>query len=248
VEFKPHGPTPASGGPLPTGGANALQYTFHFSDVLRYWPLLFQGTLNTIVYSLVGMLAGLAVGVAGAVGRNSPHLTLRAVATSYVEIVRNTPLLVQLFIFFFALPSLGLRLSPVQAALLALVFNNGAYMTEIVRAGIDNVHPSQREAAVSLGLTGWQTFRYVVLFQALERIYPAMISQFVMLMLSTSLVSAIGADDLTGFGSRIQSLTFRSFEIYMVIGVIYLGLTLVLQAAAGTIARFMFRRGRAGPR
>ncbi len=222
-----------------------MVYTFHFSEVFRYWPLLLQGTVNTILFSIIGMLAGLAIGILGAVWRNSCHFYLRAIATAYVELVRNTPLLVQLFIFFFALPSIGIQLSPISAAVLALVFNNGAYMTEIVRAGIENVHRSQREAAVSLGLTQWQTFRHVVLFQALDRIYPAMISQFVMLMLSTSLISAIGADDLTSFGSRIQSQNYRAFEVYIVCGIIYLCLTFLLQATSAIVARIIFPRRRA---
>ena len=222
-----------------------MNYTFHFGDVLAHWPTLLQGTVNTIGYSLIGMLAGLLMGIVGAVWRNSPNGILRAIATSYVELVRNTPMLVQLFIFFFALPTLGLRLNPMQAAILALVFNNGAYMTEIVRAGIENINRSQREAAVSLGLTKWQTFRHVILLQALESIYPAMISQFVLLMLSTSLISSIGADDLTSMGQRIQSLNFRSFEVFIVIGVIYLGLTVLLQAVAGLVATLIFPRRRA---
>lgn len=222
-----------------------LGYTFHFGEVFAYWPLLLEGTFNTIAYSLVGMLAGLAIGILGAVWRNSRHLTLRVIAAVYVEVVRNTPMLVQLFIFFFALPSIGIRLSSTMAAALALTFNNGAYMTEIVRSGIENVHRSQREAAVSLGLTRWQTFRHVVLFQALERIYPAMIGQFTLLMLSSSLISSIGADDVTSLGARIQSMNFRAFEVYIVCGIIYLLLTFLLQAAAMLAAAVMFPRRRA---
>ncbi len=222
-----------------------MNYVFHFNDVLVHWPILVQGTINTIGYSLVGMVVGLGIGIIGAIWRNSQNFGLRAIATFYVELVRNTPMLVQLFLFFFALPSLGIRLTPLQAALLALVFNNGAYMTEIVRAGIESINPSQREAAVSLGLTWGQTFRYVILSQAMENIYPAMISQFIMLMLSTSLISSIGADELTSLGGRIQSLNFRSFEVFTVLGVIYLCLTLLLQRSSALVARIIFPRRRA---
>jgi polar amino acid transport system permease protein len=222
-----------------------LNYTFHFSDVLVHWPILLEGVYSTITYSAICMLVGLFIGIFGALGRGSHNRMVRAISTCYVELVRNTPLLVQLFIFFFALPSLGLRLAPWQAAILALVFNSGAYMTEIVRAGIESINRSQREAAISLGLTKWQTFRHVILLQALESVYPAMISQFVLLMLSSSLISSIGADDLTAMGQRIQSLNFRSFEVFAVIGVIYLSLTLLLQAIAGVIAFLIFPRRRA---
>ena len=222
-----------------------MEYTFHFEEVLRHWPLLVQGARNTLLFSLVGMSAGLAVGILGALCRNSRHRALRVAAATYVEVVRNTPLLVQLFLFFFALPALGVRLSAVQAALLGLVFNNGAYATEIVRAGIENVHRSQREAAASLGLTRFQIFTHVVLLQALEKVYPALTSQFILLMLASSIVSAVGADELTAFGNRIQSENFRSLEVYFVIAAIYLGLTLLLRGGFGALALVLFPRRRA---
>jgi len=221
-----------------------LDYTFQFGEVLRYWPLLLQGTANTVVFSLVGMSAGLCVGILGAVWRNSRYLPLRALADIYVETVRNTPLLVQLFLFFFALPSLGIRLSAEQAAMLALVFNNGAYATEIVRAGIENVHKSQREAAASLGLSRLQIFRHVVLLQALERVYPPLTSQFILLMLASSIVSAVGAEELTAFGNRIQSENFRALEVYFVCGALYLLLTFLFRTGFAALATALFPRRR----
>lgn len=221
-----------------------MNYTFQFGDVLRYWPLLLEGALNTLLYSAAGMLLGLLIGVIGAVWRNSRYVPLRAIAALYVEVVRNTPLLVQLFVAFFVLPSIGISLSASQAAVLALVFNNGAYMTEIIRAGIENINRSQREAAASLGLTRWQAFRWVIILQALDWVYPAMISQFVLMMLSSSIISAIGADELTAFGSRIQSDTFRPLEVYVLCAVIYLALTFLVRGVfeAAAIALFPRRR------
>lgn len=222
-----------------------MDYTFQFGEVLRHWPLLAEGAWNTLRYSLVGMSVGVLVGVAGAAARNASSLVLRMIVGSYVELVRNTPLLVQLFIFFFGLPALGLRLDAGTAAMLALVINTGAYATEIVRAGIESVHASQREAAVSLGLSGWQTFRHIIIGQALERVYPALTSQFILLMLASSVVSAIGAEELTAFGSRIQSENFRSLEVYFVCGAVYLGLTMLLRAGFTVLARILFPRRRA---
>lgn len=222
-----------------------MSYTFHFGEVLRYWDWLLFGMANTLAFSLVAMAAGLVIGIVGAVWRNSRHVALRMLAAAYVEAIRNTPLLVQLFIVFFALPAIGIRLSTSAAAALALTINNGAYMTEIVRAGIDNVHRSQREAAASLGLTRWQTFHHIVLAQAIERIYPALVSQFILLMLSSSLISAIGAEDLTAFCARIQSENFRAFEIYLVCGALYLVLTFALRGGLGVIGLLIFRRRRA---
>ncbi len=184
-----------------------MGYTFHFGDVFAYWPLLLQGSINTLLYSAFRHA-----------GRPRDRDSRRGLAQFAVlpasldrcflcragaEHAHAGPA----FVFFFALPSVGVRLSSTTAALLALTFNNGAYMTEIVRSGIENVHRSQREAALSLGLTRWHIFRHVVLFQALEKIYPAMIGQFTLLMLSSSLISSIGADDLTAFGSRISPRT-----------------------------------------
>lgn len=222
-----------------------MDYTFQFGEVFRHWPLLLQGALYTIAFSLIGMSCGLLVGILGAVARSSRYRVLRGIAGTYVEIVRNTPLLVQLFLFFFALPSLGIRLSAEQAAMLALIFNNGAYSTEIVRAGIESIQRSQHEAAASLGLSPFQTFRYVTILQALERVYPALTSQFILLMMASSIVSGIGAEELTAFGNRIQSENFRSFEVYIVCAVIYLGLTFLMRMGFIGLAQILFPRRRA---
>lgn len=222
-----------------------MNYIFHFGELSRYMPMLLEGALNTVLFSVAGMLAGTVIGLAGAVWRMSRHPALRLLAASYVELIRNTPMLVQLFVLFFALPSLGVRLSVTQAALLGLVLNNGAYMSEIIRAGIENIHTSQGEAAASLGLTRLQTFWWVVIPQAFDRIYPAMISQFTLLMLSSSIISAIGADDLTAFGARIQSETFRSIETYLTCAALYLVLTYALRGVAAGLAMWVFPRRRA---
>ncbi len=219
-----------------------MDYTFHFGEVLRYWPLLVTGLVNTLLFSVVAMAGGAALGMVGAVARNARNPVLRAAAAFYVELIRNTPLLVQLFVAFFVLPSLGLRLTATQAALLALVLNNGAYMTEIVRAGLESIHNSQREAAVSLGLTTFQTFCWVTILQALDKVYPAILSQFILLMLSSSIISAIGADELTAFGSRIQSDTFRPLEVYLICALLYLGVTYLVRGALQGLALVLFPR------
>ncbi len=201
-----------------------MDYVFQFRDVLNRWPLLVDGAMVTIAYSLAGMVVGLAIGIAGAVARRSRFLALRIVAAVYVETIRNTPLLVQLFIIYFALPSAGLRLSVGMAALVGIVVNNGAYMTEIVRAGMESVHPSQIEGGLSLGMSRLQVIRHIVLLPALANVYPALGSQFVLLLLSSSLLSSIGAQELTAHANFIQSETFRSFEVYIVTAAIYLAL------------------------
>lgn len=203
-----------------------MNYTFQFDQVLAAWPQLLQGTWVTIQLSFLAMVIGLAVAIVCAWGKTSGPAPLRFVINSYIELIRNTPFLVQLFFFFFALPAIGLRWSPQTAALVAMVVNLGAYATEIIRAGIESIPKGQIEAGLALDLKRWEIFRFVILKPALKTIYPALTSQFILLMLSSAVVSVISADDLTSVAANIQSETFRSFEVYIVVAAIYLLLSL----------------------
>ncbi|MBS0446231.1 MAG: amino acid ABC transporter permease [Proteobacteria bacterium] len=207
-----------------------MHYTFQFADVFAAWPLLLRGTLITLELSFMAMLLGLAVAIACAWGKTAGPAPLRFAINAYIELIRNTPFLVQLFFFFFALPALGLRWSAHTAALTAMVVNLGAYATEIIRAGIEAIPKGQIEAGLALNLKRHQIFRYVILKPALRAIFPALTSQFILLMLSSSVVSAISADDLTSVAANLQSQTFRSFEIYIVVAGIYLALALAFSA------------------
>ncbi|MCO5092922.1 amino acid ABC transporter permease [Bosea sp. (in: a-proteobacteria)] len=224
-----------------------MNYTFQFGEVTRYWTWLLNGLLVTLAFTFVAAFLSVAVGILGAVARRSRFAWVRAVARLYVEIMRNTPFLVQLFILFFGLPSLGIRLNAYVAALIGLVLYNGAFMTEIIRAGLGAVHRSQVEAGLSIGMSRLQVFRHVVLVPALQKVYPALSSQFILLMLSTSVISAIGVDELTSFAGHIQTLNFRSIEVYLVSIVIYFIMTLLLRAGARSLGYVLFpyRRGAA---
>lgn len=201
-----------------------MNYNFQFQDVFAAWPLLLQGTWTTIQLSLTATVLGLAVAIACAWVKTSGPKSLRLVVNAYIELIRNTPFLVQLFFFFFALPAFGLRWSAHAAALVAMVVNLGAYATEIIRAGIESIPRGQVEAGLALNLKRHQVFRHIILKPALKAIYPALTSQFILLMLSSAVVSAISADDLTSVAANLQSQTFRSFEIYIVVAAIYLAL------------------------
>ena len=205
-----------------------MNYTFQFGDVFAAWPLLLQGTWVTIQLSFSAMAIGLALAILCAWGKTSGPAPLRFAINTYIELIRNTPFLVQLFFFFFALPAIGLRWSPQTAALTAMVVNLGAYATEIIRAGIESIPKGQIEAGLALNLKRWEIFRFVILKPALKAIYPALCSQFILLMLSSAVVSVISADDLTSVAANLQSQTFRSFEIYIVVAVVYLALSLSL--------------------
>jgi polar amino acid transport system permease protein len=192
--------------------------------------------------SAITMVLGLAVGILGAVGKSSRSRFVRAIVHGYVEAVRNTPFLVQLLLVYLGLPALGLRLSPDQAALLAMVVNLGAYATEIVRAGIEAVPRGQIEAGRALGLKPHQIFRLVVLVPALRTVFPALGSQFILVMLASSVVSVISAEELTAVTDTIIARNFRSFEFYFVATGIYLAMSLAFQAVFAAIDRFLFGR------
>ena len=217
-----------------------MNYTFQFADVFNAWPLLLQGTWITIQLSFVAMLLGLAVAIVCAWGKTAGPAPLRFVINAYIELIRNTPFLVQLFFFFFALPALGLRWSSHTAALTAMVVNLGAYATGIIRAGIESIPKGQIEAGLALNLKRHEIFRFVILKPALRAIFPALTSQFILLMLSSSVVSVISADDLTSVAANLQSQTFRSFEIYIVVAAIYLLLALGFSALFRQVYRAAF--------
>jgi len=214
-----------------------VNYSFQFADVLAAWPLLLKGTWTTVQLSLIATLLGLLVAIACAWGKTSGPGWVRFLVNAYIELIRNTPFLVQLFFFFFALPAIGLRWSPYTAALTAMVVNLGAYATEIIRAGIESIPKGQIEAGQALSLKTHQIFRLIILKPALRAIYPALTSQFILLMLSSAVVSVISADDLTSVAANLQSQTFRSFEIYIVVTGIYLALALAFSALFRQIQR-----------
>ena len=207
-----------------------VDYNFRFDAVLRYQDEIVEGVLLTLQLSAATMAVGLLIGLAVALLSTSRLPALRAPARVYVETIRNTPLLVQLFIVFFGLPSIDIKLTANESAFIALSINMGAYGAEIIRAGIESIRHSQIEAGRALGLSEVQTFQHVVLFQALKAIYPALASQFVLLMLATSIVSSIGASELFHQGAFIESRTYRSFEVYALITLAYLAITLALRA------------------
>ena len=207
-----------------------MDYVFQFREVLRYWPWLVQGTAVTLALSVAAMALSLVTGTAGALARRSRYRVLRAAMATYVEVIRNTPFLVQLFILYFGLPTVGFRMSAMTAGLVGIVLYNTAFTTEIVRAGLQAIHRSQVESGLSIGMSRAQVFFYVVIKPAIAKVYPALASQFVLLMLGTSVVSAIGVEELTSFAHQIQTINFRSIEVYIVIICIYMAMTLLLRA------------------
>ena len=216
-------------------------YAFNFAPVFESIDLLLVGAWLTIRLSCGAMILGLIVSILCAAAKTSGIAPLRWLVNTYVEVIRNTPFLVQIFFIFFGLPSLGLRLTPNGAALLALVVNFGAYGTEIIRAGIESINKGQVEAGTALGLSKLQIFRYIVMKPALRTVYPALTSQFIYLMLTSSVVSAISADDLAAAGNDLQSATFASFEVYIVVTLIYLVMSVGFSAVFAAIEKAAFK-------
>jgi polar amino acid transport system permease protein len=219
-----------------------MDYVFHFGDMWAARDEFVNGTLLTLRLSALAMVISLAIAIVGALARTSGPKPVQAMVAAYVEVIRNTPFLVQMFMIFFGLPTVGVRLDANTGALLAMVLNGSAYTIEIVRAGILSVSHGQVEASTALGLYRLQTFRLVVLPQALRVVLPPLSSQFILLMLNSSVCSAISADELTSAALDIQSRTFRAFEAFIVAAAIYFALSLAFSAAFAAIERLAFGR------
>ena len=221
-----------------------MNYTFDFAAVLEQWPLLAQGAWVTVKLSFCATVLGFILGTLCALARNSRLGWLRALAGGYVELIRNTPLLIQAYFLIFGLSSAGLTMPIMAGAVLALVINIGAYTCEIVRAGIESIPKDQLEAGECLALSRLQVFWHLVLRPAGERVYPSLTSQFVLLMLASSIMSAVGAEELLGVANRIQSDTYRNFEVFIVLWGVYLALSWLMRLGFWLLAQVVFPRRR----
>ncbi|ADJ61769.1 amino acid ABC transporter permease [Herbaspirillum seropedicae] len=221
-----------------------MHYEFDFASVAAHWPLLLQGAWTTVQLSFLATLLGFVLGAACAVARGSRHGWLRAAVSGYVELIRNTPLLIQCYFLIFGLSSVGVTMPIMAGATLALVINIGAYSCEIVRAGLESIHHGQLEAASCLGLSPAQVFWHVVLLPAVERVWPALTSQFVLMMLASSILSSVGAEELLGVANRVQSDTFRNFEVFLLLWAAYLALACLMRAGFWLLGQLVFTRRR----
>jgi His/Glu/Gln/Arg/opine family amino acid ABC transporter permease subunit len=196
----------------------------------------------TIHISILALFFSFIVGTIGALCRLSRFRWLSVPAKWYVEFIRNTPLLVQLFFIYFGFSQINIEVSNYTAGVVGLVVNNGAYLTEIVRAGIEAIHKGQFEAGISLGLSFPQLMRYVVFPQAFRVIYPPLCNQFIGIILWSSLVSTIAVQELALRGKELVTETFRSFEVYTVVTLVYVVMTLTISGCLKILGRRLFRR------
>jgi polar amino acid transport system permease protein len=222
-----------------------MRITLDFVAVLAQWPMLLKGVAWTLGLTVVSAVIGVVVGVACAWARSQGPTWLKLLAGTYVELVRNTPFIVQLFFVFFGLPAAGVRLSPEAASIIAMVVNLGAYATEIIRAGIDATPKGQIEAAVSLALDRWQVFTRVVLPPALRKVWPSLVSQIIIVMLGSAVCGQISTEELSYAANLIQSRNFRAFEAFIVATLIYLALAVGVRRLLNWAGpRFLFGSAR----
>lgn len=215
-----------------------------FSAILSQWRLLLEGAELTAELAMVTTVTGFLIGTLCAIARRSHSVVCVRVAAIYVESIRNTPFLVQIFLVYFGLSSLGFSFSAFTVSVIALTINVGAYTAEIMRAGFDSVHKGQWEAAETLGLTKWQQYWHVALRPAIERVYPSLTSQFILLMLASSVTSQISTEELTATANFIQSETYRPFETFFIVAGIYIALSLAMRLVFWLFGLAIFPRRR----
>lgn len=225
-----------------------MAYQLDFAPTLEYFPLLLEGAGFTLALTAVGSVVGIALGIVCAICRAWQIKPFCWLATGYVELIRNTPFLVQLFFIFFGLPEMGVRMNEWQAAVLAMIINLGAYSTEIIRAGIQSTTRGQIEAAASLAMGRAQIFYHVVLRPSLQRVWPALSSQVIIVMLGSAVCSQIATEELTFAANFIQSRNFRAFETYTVTTIIYFLMALGIRQIFNLIGRYIIVRRPAGGR
>ena len=206
-----------------------MAYQFDFAAVLQHSDLLQQGAAFTLGLTAIGTLLGVGLGIVGAILRAWRIRPFDRIFGVYVELIRNTPFIVQLFFIFFGLPSLGFRLNEWEAAVLAMVINLGAYSTEIIRAGIQAIPHGQLEAASALAMSRFETFRHVVLRPALGKVWPALSSQIIIVMLGSAVCSQISTEELSFAANFIQSRNFRAFETYLLTTALYLLMAILIR-------------------
>jgi len=218
-----------------------MDYTFQFTEVFKEIPYLLGGAGITLLIAVVSFWGGTIIGIFGAVAKVYGSDLASRIASGYVVFFTNTPALVQIFLLYYALPDAGILLGPLTAVLIGLTLNAGAYLTEILRAGVISVRRSEMEAAATLGMSEWQVLRYVMLPHIAKTIYAPLSNFFVWLVLGSSLAALFGVEELTGRAINISTANLRSIETFTVVAAIYVVLTVVASTSLALVGRWAFR-------
>ncbi len=218
-----------------------MDYVFNYRGIWANKHLFLSGAVVTLEIAVLAMILGLLLGMVAAVARNSNNRFLRFSSSAFVEAIRNTPLLVQLYLWYFGLGYIRINISPFICVVIALGINNGSYLTEIIRVGIEAIKKEQTSAGISLGMGRFQVFRYVVIVPALGIVFPALCNQFIISILASALAMVIGVRDLTYEAVNLQARTFRSIETYIVVIIAYIILSKAAVIFSSRIDRRFFK-------
>jgi polar amino acid transport system permease protein len=218
-----------------------MEYEFHWNTVFQKLPEMLQGAFVTLHVSVLSMLIGILIAVLIAIVKMNKTQPFYYPALIWVEIARNTPALFQIYMAYFGLGAFGIHLSPYMAVLCALIFVNAGYLAETFRGGFQSIPKTQYSASKSLGMTSFQIYRYIILPQMFRRIYHPMTNQFVWSILMSSLGILVGMSELSGETQRLQSLSFRTLEFFIVAAIMYYIITKLVLFCSSLISRKLFR-------
>ncbi len=218
-----------------------MEYVFHWNIVFQKMPQLLHGAFVTLHLSVSAMLIGIVIAVLLAIAKMSKSRIYSLPATIWVEIARNTPALFQIYMAYFGLGALGIHLSPYVSVLSALIFVNAGYLTETFRGGFQSIPETQYNASKSLGMSSIQVYRYIILPQMFRRIYHPMTNQFVWSILMSSLGILVGMNELSGETQRLQSLSFRTLEFFIVAAIMYFIITKFVLLSASLVSKKLFK-------
>ncbi|MBI9081358.1 MAG: amino acid ABC transporter permease [Pseudodesulfovibrio sp.] len=222
-----------------------MAFEFEPSVMIESLPLLMGGAKITVILTVGGLFFGFILGAVAGMMKLSRNFFVRKLAGIYIESIRGTPMLVQAMFLYFGIPmALGIRIPAMVAGIIIISVNSGAYIAEIVRGAVQSINPGQSEAGRSIGLTHFQTMRYVVWPQAFRRMIPPLGNQFIISLKDTSLLMIIGVGELLRTGDEIVAVNFRSFEVYLTCGLVYLAMTLSIAKALKMLEKKMHILGK----
>lgn len=218
-----------------------FEYSFHWITVWNVFPEMLSAALVTLQVAILSMVLGLIFAIFLSLGKESENELARIPSVIWIEIARNTPALFQIYMAYFGLGAFGVHLSPYVAVLLALTFNNAGYLAETLRGGFSSIPSTQMAASRSLGMSKIQTYWYIILPQVLRKVYHPMTNQMIWALLMTSLGTLVGMLELTGKTDQLQSLSFRTFEFYLVAAIMYFVMAKAILILSRLLAIKLFR-------
>ena len=218
-----------------------MHYVLHYNQITPDLPYFLGGALVSLELSVLAFCGGLVIGMAGALGRQGGGPVLSGLIRAYVVFLTNTPQLVQIYVIFYGLPDFGIVLDPFPAVLIGMTLNAGAYLTEILRAGLASVHRQEIDAAETLGMSRPQMLRHVILPHVFRVLMPPLTNQYILMTLGTSMAAIFGVEELTGRAFNVNATTFRSIEVFTLVALLYVGVTFVATALLALAGRGLFR-------